>query len=267
MLRVLNSYDLWVGTFKQIWYAWIIIVQFMWNFRASGSVRRHCPLPFLLLPLSPVSSPVCSVVLFPSFYSASYPSPQASLSSLCLSLSLSVSLSLSLSVSLCLSPSLYLSLSLHCSVTSWTVCLLLAVPLMSPSCPFRVSHVLVMPLHFNSPFVSLSFSRYVRVILHVCPVLSLPVISRRLPSCRLVSLSFVSLSFPLHSPCFFISVPFMSPFISPCFPVMWTSYFLPSFPCTSFLHFPCAPQYFPEKKSKFSQRFRKETQSFPNFRQ
>ena len=35
------------------------------NFRASGSVRRHCPLPFLLLPLFLVSL-VCSVVLSPS---------------------------------------------------------------------------------------------------------------------------------------------------------------------------------------------------------
>ena len=38
------------------------------NFRASGSVRRHCPLPFLLLPLFLVSL-VCSVVLSPSLCS------------------------------------------------------------------------------------------------------------------------------------------------------------------------------------------------------
>ena len=66
--------------------------------------------------------------------------------------------------------------------------------------------------------------------------------------------------FPFHSPCtplVFISVPFMSlsvplcfPFISRCFPVMSTSYFLPSFPCTS-LHFPL-------QKTRFFQRFRKE---------
>ena len=47
-------------------------------FRASGSVRRHCPLPFLLPPLSLVSL-VCSVVLSPS------PPPQASLSPISLS--------------------------------------------------------------------------------------------------------------------------------------------------------------------------------------
>ena len=67
-----------------------------------------------------------------------------------------------------------------------------------------------------------------------------------------------------YTPLVFISVPFMSlsvplcfPFISRCFPVMSTSYFLPSFPCTS-LHFPFAPQYFPQKQTQLFQRFRKE---------
>ena len=50
--------------------------------------------------------------------------------------------------------------------------------------------------------MSLTFSRYVRFIFHVCPVLSSRVISLHLPSCRLVSLCFVSLSYPLRSPCF-----------------------------------------------------------------
>ena len=101
--------------------------------------------------------------------------------------------------------------------------------------------------------MSLTFSRYVRFIFHVCPVLSLRVISLHL---RLVSLCFVSLSFPLHSPCFHfcpLHVPFSSPlfpFHFPCFPVMSTSYFLPSFPCTS-LHFPFAPQYFPQNNAFF----------------
>ena len=122
--------------------------------------------------------------------------------------------------------------------------------------------------------MSLSFSRYVRFIFHASPVLSLRLSSLHLPSCRLVALSFVSLSFPLH-PLVFISVPFMSlsvplcfPFISRCFPVMSTSYFLPSFPCTS-LHFPfplCSPA-FPAKKHCFFQRFqgRPKTQSFSRF--
>ena len=88
------------------------------------------------------------------------------------------------------------------------------------------------------------FSRYVRFIFHVCSVLSLLVISLHLPSCRLVSCPV----FPFYpcTPLVFISVPFMSlsvplcfPLISRCFPVMSTSYFLPSFPCTS-LHFPLA---------------------------
>ena len=83
--------------------------------------------------------------------------------------------------------------------------------------------------------------------------------------------------FPCHSTCtplVFISVPVMSlsvplcfPFIFRCFPDMWTSYFLPSFPCTS-LHFPFAPQYFPQK-TLFFQRFRKEDvqkhRVFPDF--
>ena len=69
--------------------------------------------------------------------------------------------------------------------------------------------------------------------------------------------------FPFHSPCtliVFISVPFMSlsvplcfPCIFPCLPVMSTSYFLPSFPCTS-LHFRIFP---PKKETRFFQRCRK----------
>ena len=121
--------------------------------------------------------------------------------------------------------------------------------------------------------MSLSFSRYVRFIFHARPVLSLRVISLHRPSCRLVCVSFVSLAFPLHSPVF-ISVPFISlsvplcfPVISSCFPVMSTSYFLPSFPCTS-LHFPFAPQYCPQQIT-VCQRFRKEDvkqhQVFPDF--
>ena len=95
------------------------------------------------------------------------------------------------------------------------------------------------------------------------------------PFCRCESFPYISRRadwfhcalFPCHSPCtplVFISVPVMSlsvplcfPFISRCFPDMWTSYFLPSFPCTS-LHFPFAFQYFPQNKTLFFQRFRKE---------
>ena len=110
------------------------------------------------------------------------------------------------------------------------------------SCPF---HAFQLPLHVPE---------YVRFIFHVCPVLSLRVISLHLPSCRIVSLLF-----PLHSPCchfcalHVLSVPLCFPFISRCFPVMSTSYVLPSCPCTS-LHFPFAPQYFPQKNTVF-QRF------------
>ena len=88
--------------------------------------------------------------------------------------------------------------------------------------------------------------------------------------------------FPFHSPCtplVFISVPFMSlsiplcfPVISRCFPVMSTSYFLPSFPCTSlhFLAFPLCSPAFPVKNTVFpvfSQRGRPKTQSLSRFRQ
>ena len=121
------------------------------------------------------------------------------------------------------------------------------------------------PCHFLG--MSASFSMYVPFFR--CE--SFPYISRRVDWCPCPL-------FPFHSPCtplVFISVSFMSlsvplcfPFISPCFPVMSTSYFLPSFPCTS-LHFPFAPQYFPQKKTRCCQRFRKEdvtkTQSFSTF--
>ena len=70
---------------------------------------------------------------------------------------------------------------------------------------------------FNSPCMSLTFSRHVRFIFHACPVLSLRVISLHLPSCRLVSWCFISLSFPLHSPCFHFC-PLHVPFSSPLFP-------------------------------------------------
>ena len=74
--------------------------------------------------------------------------------------------------------------------------------MMSWFCPFQA----VQP----PPFMSLTF-------FHVCPVLSLRVISLHLPSCRLVSLCVVSLSFPLHSPCFHFC-PLHVPFSSPWFP-------------------------------------------------
>ena len=99
-----------------------ICVRTYHNFRASGSVRRHCPLPFLLLPLSLVCL-VCSVVLSPSLCSPSSPSSQASLSSISLSLSL--------------------SLSLHCSVTSPLSCLdVQALPLHDPVCHLTTGFLL-----------------------------------------------------------------------------------------------------------------------------
>ena len=180
-----------------------------------------------------------------------------------------------------------LSLSL-CSVTSPLSCLdVRALPLHDPElsacywlsldfpfisfsrfpwCPGRVPSI-----PFNSPFMSLSFSRYVRFIFHVCPVLSLRVMSLHLPSCRLVSLSFVSLSFPLHSPCFHFC-PFHVPFSSPLFP-----FHFPLLSChvdsPHFLALPCIFPLLPSisQNTLFFQHFRKEGvkkhRVFPDFRQ
>ena len=116
---------------------------------------------------------------------------------------------------------------------------------MSPSIPF------------NSRFMSLSFSRYVRFIFHVCPFLSLPVISLHLPSCPLVSLSFVCLAVPPHSPCFHffpLHVPFSPlhvPFRPPSFPFHfpWLSchvnFLSPACPCISLYFLPSCPSTFP----------------------
>ena len=115
----------------------------------------------------------------------------------------------------------------------------------------------------HCPFMTLNchlttgFPVDVRFIFHVCPVLALQAISLHLPSRRLVPC--VSLSFPLHSPCFHFCpfhVPFSSPlfpFISRCFPVMSTSYFLPHF-----LALPCISSLLPNiscKKHWFSSVF------------
>ena len=106
------------------------------------------------------------------------------------------------------------------------------------------------PFHaFQLPFMSLTFSRYVRFIFHVCPVLSLRVISLHLPSCRVVSLCFVSLAFSLHSPCFhfcpLISLHFRAfPLCSPIFPTKNTV-----FPAFSQLGHP-KPQSFPDFRQK-----------------
>ena len=82
---------------------------------------------------------------------------------------------------------------------------------------------------------------------------SFPYISRRADwfPCALFPLpsSCTPLVF-ISVPCMSLSVPLCFPFMSRCFPVMSTSYFLPSFPCTS-LHFPFAPQMLPAKKHGF----------------
>ena len=118
----------------------------------------------------------------------------------------------------------------------------------------------------NSPFMSLTFSRYVRFIFHVCPVLSLRVISLLLPSCRLVSLCFVSLSFPLS-----LSCPFQFPFVSLSFPVAFLSCRLP-ISSPHFLALPCISPLLPNMcrtkhgfSSVFAIRTSKNTEFFQIF--
>ena len=123
---------------------------------------------------------------------------------------------------------------------------------------------------FNCPFMSLTFSRYVRFIVHVCPVLSLRVISLHLPSCRLVSLCFVSLSFPLHSPCFHfcpLHVRFSSPLFPFHFPLLscHVDFLFPPLISLHFLAFPLFSPIFPAKHAVFpavSQLGRLKTQIF-----
>ena len=125
---------------------------------------------------------------------------------------------------------------------------------------------------FNSPFMSLTFSRYVRFIFHVCPVLSLRVISLHL-SCRLVSLCVVSLSFPLHSPCFHFC-PLHVPFSSPLFPFhvpllsCHVDFLFPPLISLHFLAFPLFSPIFPAKSTvfpAFAQLGRPKTEFFQIF--
>ena len=95
------------------------------------------------------------------------------------------------------------------------------------------------------------------------PCLSRSFVASHFLTSPVVPIGFLVLCFrfcPFHVP-----VPLCFPFTSPCFPVMSTSYFLPSFPCTS-LRFPFAPQYFPQQNTvvpAFSQKGSQTTQSFP----
>ena len=180
------------------WLIWGFFL-FFWcpfksNFRASGSVRRHCPLPFLLLPLS-LSPPMCSVVLSPSLCSPSSPSPQASLSSISPPLSLSLSLS---------SPS-SLSLSTPLIASSF--------PSHVPSFRFMSRHCLSFPRYV--PFISCQFHLHVPVIFSVFRLHfrfvshSLPAISLHVPSRLLISslLSVISLRFPCIPPASLLHFP------------------------------------------------------------
>ena len=121
---------------------------------------------------------------------------------------------------------------------------------------------------FNSPFMSLTFSRYVRFIFHVCHVLSLRVISLHLPSPIGFLVRFVSLSFPLHSPCFHfcpLHVPFSSPLFPFHFPLLscHVDFLFPPLISLHFLAFPCCSPIFPATNTlfpAFSQLGRPKTQ-------
>ena len=106
--------------------------------------------------------------------------------------------------------------------------------------------------------MSLPFSRYVRCIFHICPVLSLPVISLHLPSRRLVSLSFVSISLPC-TPLVFICpfhVRLLSCHVDFLFPPLISLHF-PAFPL-------CSP-IFPAKNHCFSSVAAKRTSKNTEF--
>ena len=135
---------------------------------------------------------------------------------------------------------------------------------MSWSCPF---HSFQLPLHVPGMF-------------SVCPChfpcMSRSFVASNFPTSPVVLIGFISLCFPVIPPALpsfsflSLSCPFQFPFvsfISSCFPDMWTSYFLLSFPCTSLL-FPFAPQYFPQKNTvfpAFSQREHPKAQSVSRF--
>ena len=109
--------------------------------------------------------------------------------------------------------------------------------------------------------MSLTFSRYVRFIFHVCPVLRC---ADWFP-CALVPFHFFC------APLVFISVPFHVPFSSPLFssPVVFLSCRLP-ISSSHFLALPCISPLLPSmsrKKIGFSSVFAKRHRVFPDFRQ
>ena len=132
----------------------------------------------------------------------------------------------------------------------------------------------------NSPFMSLSFSRYVPffhcqsfpnvclcVLWFPCPLFAL---QSPLTPPVFIYFPFMSLSVPLHVLFSSRSFPFLLSchvnFPSPACPCI-SLFFLPSFPCNS-LHFPFAPRYF-SPKTRFSNVLAKRTSNtvFAYFRQ
>ena len=118
--------------------------------------------------------------------------------------------------------------------------------------------------------MSLTFSRYVRFMFHVCPVLELRVISLHL----VVPIGFLVLCLPFIPPalplCSFLSLscPFQFAFVSLSFPVAFLSCRLP-ISSPHFLALPCIsallPKYFPQNNTVFYSVFAKMTSKKTEF--
>ena len=137
-------------------------------------------------------------------------------------------------------------------------------PMMSGSCPFYA---------FNSPFMSLTFSRYVRFIFHVC--MSRSFVASHFPTSPVVPIGFLVLCFPFIPPAFplfsllSLACPFQFPFVSLSCPAAFLSCRLP----ISSPHFPALPCMSPllpnisrkKNSSIFAIRTSKNTEFFEIF--
>ena len=138
-------------------------------------------------------------------------------------------------------------------------------PVMSRSCPCQSFQL---PLHVPDIF-------------SVCPChfpcMSRSFVASHFPTSPVVPIGFIALCFPVIPPALVfisvtvtsLSVPLCFPFISRCFPDMWTSYFLPYF-----LALPCSSPWLPSISHKitvfssvFAKRTSKNTAFFPDFLQ
>ena len=208
---------------------------------------------------------------------------------LSLSLSLSLSVAFSVSVSFSDSGSVSLSLSFSLSVSSlslsfsllprcpapswpWTVCLLLAVPMICPWFPLHFLFAFRM-MSWSCPFHSFQLPLHVPVIFSVCP-LHFPCASRsfvasHFPTSPVVPIGFLVLCFPFIPPALplfsflSLSCPFQFSFVSLHFLLLscHVDFLFPPLISLHFLAFPLCSQYFPQKNTVFPAKTWK-TQSF-----